>query len=150
MEIFGTRLMPKGVRAAAAMKTDWTLTTSFEHFGVVRSRQHFGGSAISGDGGTVVVAMWEDEIVRQNNSVTYQSRFGPPLRGKSQKTSLQWITNLKWAVARCNGHVRVVVLTAEDAQANPRVIRSCYPDDTLIMKITSFNAKTGCFEARAP
>src|SRR5258708_8965529 len=135
-------------RVAATMKTAWTLSTSFEHFGAARSRRHFGGSAISDDGGTVVVAMWEDEIVRQDNRVTYQSRFGPPLRGKSQKLSLQWITNLKWAIARCDGRVRVVVLTAEDMQANPRVVSSCYPDDTLIMRITRFNAKTGCFEAR--
>ncbi len=46
--------------------------------------------------------------------------------------------------------MRVVVLTAEDAEANPRIVRSCYPDDTLIMRIIRFNAKTGCFEARTP
>ena len=96
------------------------------------------------------MAMWEDEIVRQESRVTYQSRFGPPLRGKSQKVSLQWITNLKWAIARCGGQVRVVILTAEDIEANPRIVRSCYPDDTLIMRIVRFNAKTGCFEARTP
>jgi hypothetical protein len=132
------------------MKTGWTLSTSFEHFGAARSRRHFGGSAISDDGGTVVVAMWDDEIVRQDSSVTYQSRFGPPLKGKSQKVSMQWITNLKWAIARCGSRVRVVILTAEDTQANPRVVSSCYPDDTLVMRITRFNAKTGCFEARTP
>jgi hypothetical protein len=129
------------------MKTDWTLSTSFEHFGAARSRQHFGGSAISNDGRTVVVAMWEDEIAREHDRVTYQSRFGPALKGRSQKVSLQWITHIKWAIKRCNSHVRVVVLTAEDRDATPRVIRSCYPDDTLIMQITGFNAKTGCFEA---
>jgi hypothetical protein len=129
------------------MKTDWTLSTSFEHFGAARSRQHFGGSAISNDGRTVVVAMWEDEIVREDDRVTYQSRFGPTLKGRSQKVSLQWITHIKWAIKRCDSRVRVVVLTAEDMAASPRVIRSCYPDDTLIMQITSFNAKTGCFEA---
>jgi hypothetical protein len=132
------------------MKTDWTLSTSFEHFGAARSRRHFGGSAISDDGGTVVVAMWEDEIVRQNDRVTYQSRFGPPLRGKSQKVSMQWVTHLKWAINRCDSCVRVVVLTAEDMQATPRVVRSCYPDDALVMRITRFNAKTGCFQARTP
>jgi hypothetical protein len=131
------------------MKTDWTLSTSFEHFGAARSRRHFGGSAISDDGATVVVAMWEDEIVREDNRVTYQSRFGPPLRGKSRKISMQWITHIKWAIAHCDGRVRVVVLTAEDMQANPRVVSSCCPDDALIMRITGFDAKTGCFQACA-
>lgn len=96
------------------------------------------------------MAMWEDEIVRHDSRILYQSRFGPPLRGKSQKISMQWITHLKWAIARCDSRVRVVVLSAEDTQANPRVVSSCYPDDTLIMQITRFNAETGCFEARTP
>src|SRR6202030_1165540 len=97
-----------------------------------------------------VVAMWDDEIIRHDSRITYQSRFGPPLKGKSQKVSLQCTTNLKWAIVRCDSLVRVVVLTAEDTQANPRIVSSCYPDDTLIMRITRFNAKTGCFEARTP
>jgi hypothetical protein len=69
------------------------------------------------------------------------------LKGKSQRVSLQWRTHLKWAIAHCDGCVRVVVLTAEETQANPRVIRSCYPDDALVMKITHFDAKTGSFQA---
>jgi hypothetical protein len=129
------------------MAQAWTLSTSFEHFGAARSRRHFCGSAVSDDGGTVIVAMWEDEIVRQNDRVTYQSRFGPTLKGKSHRVSHQWITHLKWAMSHCNSRVRVVVLTAEDGLANPRVIRSCYPDDSLILQITDFDSKTGFFRA---
>jgi hypothetical protein len=129
------------------MKQVWTLSTCFEHFGAARCRRHFGGSAVSHDGRTVVVAMWEDEIVREDSRATYRSRFGPALKGKSQRVSMQWITNLKWAITRCKGCVRVVVLTAEETQANPRVIRSCYPDDALTMQITHFDSKTGTFQA---
>jgi hypothetical protein len=131
------------------MKRVWTLSTCFEHFGAARSRRHFGGSAISHDGETVVVAMWEDEIERQDGEATYRSQFGPTLKGKSRRISLQWITHLRWAIARCEGFIRVVVLRAEETQANPRVISSCYPDDGLIMRITHFDAKTGFFQARA-
>jgi hypothetical protein len=130
------------------MMRTWTLSTCFEHFGAPRSRRHFGGSAISHDGTTVVVAMWEDEIVRQDRRATYRSRFGPTLKGKSQRVSLQWKTHLKWALEHCQGCVRVVVLTPEEMEASPRVIRSCYPDDGLVMQITEFDAKTGFFEAR--
>lgn len=130
------------------MKHDWTLTTCFEHFGAARSRRHFGGSAISDDGVTVVVAMWDDEIVRLNDGrITYQSRFGPALRGKSRRINLQWISHLKWAVAHCDGLIRVVVLTAQDPQADPRVLKSCYPDDRLIMQVIRLDTKTGFFEA---
>jgi hypothetical protein len=131
----------------SAIERAWTLSTCFEHFGAARCRRHFGGSAISPDGRTVVVAMWDDEIVRQDSQATYRSRFGPTLKGTSQRVSVQWITHLKWAIAHCDGRVRVVVLTAEDTLANPRVIRSCYPDDALIMQITHFDSKTGFFKA---
>jgi hypothetical protein len=131
------------------VKRQWTLSSAFEHFGAVRSSRHFGGSAISGDGRTVVVAMWDDEIVREGNRATYQSRFGPALKGNSKRISLQWIAHIEWAMAHCDGRIHVVVLAAEDAQAHPRIIRSCYPDDRLVMQITRFDAKTGCFEAHS-
>jgi hypothetical protein len=130
------------------MRRDWTLSTCFEHFGAARSRRHFGGSAISSDGTIVVVAMWEDEILRLDDGrIIYQSRFGPTLRGKSQRINLQWIAHLKWALAHCHGLIRVVVLTAQDPQANPRIVKSCHPDDTLVMQIIRLDTKTGVFEA---
>jgi hypothetical protein len=130
------------------MRRDWTLSTCFEHFGAARSRRHFGGSAISSDGTIVVVAMWEDEILRLDDGrIIYQSRFGPTLRGKSQRINLQWIAHLKWALAHCHGLIRVVVLTAQDPQANPRIVKSCHPDDTLVMRIIRLDTTTGVFEA---
>jgi hypothetical protein len=130
------------------MRRDWTLSTCFEHFGAARSRRHFGGSAISSDGTIVVVAMWEDEILRLDDGrIIYQSRSGPTLRGKSQRINLQWIAHLKWALAHCHGLIRVVVLTAQDPQANPRIVKSCHPDDTLVMQIIRLDTKTGVFEA---
>src|ERR1700744_2977211 len=91
--------------------------------------------------------MWEDELTGENSQMIYRSKFGPTLRGKSQKLSHQWIANLEWAISHCRGRVRVVVLTPEDAKANPRVIRSCLPAHALRMQITSFDRKTGCFTA---
>jgi hypothetical protein len=130
------------------MRQAWTLSTCFEHFGAIRSRRHFGGSAVSSDGGTVVVAMWEDEIVREQSRLTYVSRYAPTLQGKSARVSQQWIAHLKWAIAHCNSHLRVVVVTAQDPQATPRVVASCCPDDSLVMRITDFDSRTGFFRAR--
>jgi hypothetical protein len=129
------------------MRQAWTLSTCFEHFGAIRSRRHFGGSAVSNDGGTVVLAMWEDELIREQSRCTYASRFAPTLQGRSARISQQWIAHLKWAIARCDSQVRVVVLTAQDREAHPRVVASCYPDDSLIMQITDFNSRTGSFRA---
>jgi len=146
----GASRRPNSFSHGKPMSQAWTLSTSFEHFGAVRSRRHFGGSAISDDGETVVVALWEDEISRDHDRVTYQSRWGPTLRGKSDRVSLQWKSHLKWAMAHCNGFVRVVVLRAADTATSPRVIESCYPDDSLILRITHLDTATGCFQARSP
>jgi hypothetical protein len=144
------RLRAQMSMRSSAMKQGWTLSTCFEHFGAIRSRRHFGGSAVSGDGGTVVVAMWEDEMVWDQSRLTYQSRIAPTLKGKSERVSQQWIAHLKWAIAHCNSRIRVVVVTAEDTGAHPRTIRSCYPDDSLVMQITDFDSRTGFFRARTP
>ena len=131
------------------MRQAWTLSTCFEHFGAIRSRRHFGGSAVSSDGGTVVIAMWEDELIRERNRCTYESRFTPTLKGKSPRISQQWIAHLKWAIAHCDSRIRVVVLTAQNTEASPRIVASCYPDDSLIMRITGFDSTTGFFRACA-
>ena len=141
---------PRSFSRGSHMSQAWTLSAAFEHFGAVCSRRHFGGSAISDDGGTVVVAVWEDEIVRRDNQVAYQPRGGPTVKGKSARVSQQWKSHLKWAIAHCNGYVRVVVLKAADTEATPRVIECCYPDDDLVLQITQFDAATGSFRARVP
>jgi hypothetical protein len=130
------------------MRQAWTLSTCFEHFGAIRSRRHFGGSAVSNDGGTVVVAMWDDALVREQSRLTYESRYAPTLQGRSARVSQQWIAHLKWAIAHCNSRVRVVVLTAADTQASPRIVAACYPDDSLVMQIIDFDSRTGFFRAR--
>jgi len=61
----------------------------------------------------------------------------------------EWIANIKWARARCESLVRIVILTAEDAKANPRTVLYCYPDDSLIMRITHFNNHTGELRAES-
>src|SRR5271163_4274164 len=86
----------RGRSRGSYMAQAWTLSTCFEHFGAARSRRHFRGSAISNDGKIVVVAMWEDELDHQDRQVTYQSRFGPALKGRSKKVSSQWIAHLRW------------------------------------------------------
>jgi len=84
------------------MEKIWTLPACFAHFGVVTPHRHFSLSAVSSDGKTVVVAMWEDEFERQGNRIIYQSRYRPIFKGKLQRISTQWIANLKWACRYCD------------------------------------------------
>jgi len=131
------------------MAENWTLPACFAHFGVVASHRHFSLSAVSSDGKTVVVAMWEDEFERQGDRIIYQSRYRPIFKGKLRRISNQLIANLSWARNHCNGLVRVVIIQAEDVQANPRTIKSCYPDNSLIMRITHLDTQTGVFRAES-
>jgi hypothetical protein len=129
------------------MATIWTLPACFANFGVVASHRHFSLSAVSSDGKTVVVAMWEDEFEREGGRMSYQSRYRPIFKGKLRRISNQWIANLKWACRQCDCLVRVVIIHAEDVQANPRTIKLCYPDNSLIMRITYLDTETGAFRA---
>jgi hypothetical protein len=131
------------------MAENWTLPACFAHFGVVASHRHFSLSAVSSDGRTVVVAMWEDEFERDGDRIIYQSRYRPIFKGKLRRISNQWIANLKWACRHCDCLVRVVIIQADDVQANPRTIKFCYPDDSLIMRITRLDIETGVFRAES-
>jgi hypothetical protein len=129
------------------MAKNLTLRECFEHFGAVTSHRHFSLSAVSNDGRTVVVGMWDDEFESQEGRTIYQSRYRTKLKGNPMRANKQWIANLKWARRHCDSEVRVVVLRAEDVEANPRTVMSCYPDDSLLMRITHFDTKTGAFRA---
>jgi hypothetical protein len=69
------------------------------------------------------------------------------LKDQRKGPSAQLIANLKWALKHCDGLLRAVVLQAEDVQADPLVIKTCHPDDSLVMRITYFDIKTGAFQA---
>jgi hypothetical protein len=125
------------------------LSACFNYFGAAPAPRHFSGSAISHDGKTVVVTMWEDELERQNDRVTYQSRYPPITQGQSNRANKKWIANLKWARDHCDSPVRVVVLVAKNPQARPKTLHSCYPHDTLVMRITHFDTRTGAFRAES-
>jgi hypothetical protein len=86
--------------------------------------------------------MWEDEMCYQNNQIVAESRVPSP-SGKSKGLSRQWIANLKWARDHCDNLVRLVILKAENPEANPKKILFCYADDSLVMRIKLFDAKTG-------
>lgn len=126
-----------------------TLANCFIHFGAICASRRFSKSAITQDGQTVVVAMWEDEVQRDGNRVTYEPRYRPKLKGKSRRVESELLANLKWARDHCDGLVRVVILTAEDVKAEPRKIMYCYPDDSLVMRITEVDSRKRTFRAES-
>jgi hypothetical protein len=126
-----------------------SLTRCFTHFGAVCASNRLSKSAITQDGQTVVIAIWEDEVQRDGDRVIYQSRYRPALKGKSRRVESELMANLKWAKDHCGGLVRVVILTAEDVRAEPRKIMYCYADDSLVMRVTELDCRARTFRAES-
>jgi hypothetical protein len=126
-----------------------SLTGCFTHFGAVCANRRFSTSAITQDGQTVVIAIWEDEVQRDGDRVTYQSHYKRVLKGKSRGAESELMANLKWAQDHCGGLIRIVILTAEDVAAEPRKIMYCYADDSLVMRITDLDCRTRTFRAES-
>ena len=95
------------------------------------------------------MTMWEDEdeIQWDGPNATYQSRAR--IRTHKRPGETERPENLVWAHDNCDGLVRVVRMTAQDVNANPRSIARCYPDDDLIMRITSLDERSGVFRAES-
>lgn len=125
----------------------WTREACFEHFGAICKNPRWSWSARSADGNTVVMTMWEDEIVWDGQKATYQSRAR--IRTHKRPGETERLENLKWARDNCGGHVRVVRMTAQDENATPRSIATCYPDDDLILLVTELDETNGTFRAES-
>jgi hypothetical protein len=130
------------------MPKKWTRAGCFEHFGAVCKNPRWSWSARSPDGKTVVMTMWQDEIGRDGDLMTYQSRPRPPGE-ETRPGALERIENLKWARDYCDSLVRVVIMRAEDVKASPRTIADCYPHEKLVMRITYLDEGTGAFRAES-
>ena len=86
---------------------------------------------------------------RDGDRIVYKSRYKPRLKGKVRGVDSELMANLKWARDHCFGLIRVVMLAAEDVTAEPRKIVCCYPDDSLVMRITGFDNRTRTFRAES-
>jgi hypothetical protein len=94
----------------------------------------------------VVVALREDEVVRQNQKTFCLARGQSFPGGKPNRISKKWIANLKWARDH-NCPIRVVFLKVSESESKTMIAR--YPADDLVTRITYINSKTGEFRAES-
>jgi len=142
--------MPRRPLRVVSTQSDgrrWTREACFEHFGAICKNPRWSWSARSLDGRTVVMTMWEDEIRWDGPKATYQSRARARTRKRAGET--ERLENLKWARDHCDGLVRVVRMTAQDENANPRSIATCYPDNDLVMRVVALDETDGTFRAES-
>jgi hypothetical protein len=128
-----------------------TLREAFAHFGAKATNPVWGWSARSEDGKTVVLTLWDEEdesLVRQGASVSVDN-FGhwELARWTDARGNRDRIRNLRHAQEHCDGLFRVVWVVAKDTSAHRRSIRDRRPDETLVMRLTCLDEKTGEFRA---
>jgi hypothetical protein len=123
------------------------LRDAFSFFdGAAGRNQRWSWSARSADGKTVVLAIWNFDIGRDNNKVRIDVKMHRSVPKLGNKERLE---NLIWARDHCGGLFRVVVVTAKDPKARPRSIAKCTPAPELMMRLTELDEATGGFRAES-
>lgn len=123
-----------------------TLTAAFGHFGATLRNPRWSWSAVSDDGKSVVVTIWDDEV-GPDGSVDF---FGHPRRDRWQHQIGNRFRkeDLIYAREKCGGLFRVVRIEAVDPTAKPRAIKNRRADPDAIMKLIKLDERTGEFSAR--
>ncbi len=120
---------------------------AYAHFGVILKNEQWSWSGRAADR-RVVLSIWKEQI-------DYSAK--PPrvdLLGdarlsiwQSKPGNRERIENLKWARDHQYGIFHVVIVTAVDYAAEPRVILEAYPTK-LTMRLIDFDENSGEFSAQ--
>lgn len=127
------------------MARKWTLSKAFAHYGTKARNHVWGWSAISEDGKTVALTIWEDEIGPDGNVDYFGHEQLANWRGALGNRDR--IEKLKAARANSGGHFRVVMVRAKDTKVIPRSIAAVYPDENRIMRLIDLDEESGEFRA---
>jgi len=123
-----------------------TLTEAFAFFGTVPRNSRWAWSAVSPDGRTVAVTLWDDERASDGSVDFFDAEKRE--RWRHQTGNRDRIRNLRHAIEHCDGKFRVVRVVAKDRNAFPRQIKDRIADPHTVMQITRFDEETGEFAAR--
>ncbi len=128
----------------------WTKTKAFASFGTVCKNHRWSWSGRSGDGKTVALTFWTDGFVDfRARPIIYQDVGWTDPATVNRPGNRERMENIQWALDNLGGLVRVVVAKAKDPLMEPREIDECYPQPNLIMRIASFDDRTGEWSAHS-
>ena len=133
------------------MSGNGTLSEAFASFGVKGANPRWSWSARSGDGKTVVLALWQDEIEfdKDEKKLTYHGKALEDAQSLQRPGNRERLKNLKWAKENCGGIFHVVIAIAKDPLAEVKEIEECFPNPDIRMKITELDENTGEFRAES-
>lgn len=127
-----------------------SLAKCFDFYNAKPRNTRWSWSAKSEDGKTVVLALWKDLFVGDDNEVVYDCFNEPTISyWQHQPGNAERIYNIQHAINSCDGQIRIVALFAVDPTAVPRKIKNAVVWGDLTMRITKFCPETGEFRAEA-
>jgi hypothetical protein len=124
------------------------LNVAYAKFGAVPRNKRWSWSARSGDGNTVVLALWKHLFDYSATPISYSEYGNPNLsEWRGGPGNIERIENLMHARAACEGLFRVVISVARDVNAAQLEIASAFDHPRLLMKLTDLDETSGEFRA---
>src|SRR5689334_16503881 len=115
-------------------------TQAFAHFGAKPKNVRWSWSAVSDDGETAVVTLWQGGFSRRDGKLVYDGSFGQDSRpGQNELRE-----TLKWAYTNCHRRLNAIIAIARDPGSESRRIKDCFPAP-MTMRLTHLDLEGGKF-----
>jgi hypothetical protein len=123
------------------MARKWTRTEAFRFYNTEARNPYCSWSARSADGNTVAVSLWKHEFKGPIGRMIYDRPGTADWYDGAGKH--HFFQDLAWAVANCDGIVRVVLVVRDPCE--PGRALECYPHKNWLMRVTHLDPKAGAF-----
>jgi hypothetical protein len=132
------------------MSRRWSKTDAFAHYDVEMENTRWSWSGISDDGRSAVLVLWADRVRRDpsGNFIYEDDKDLDAAWGRRPGHSAR-VRHLIHVRDELGGRFNAIIARAEDVNASPRKIDSCYPHEGVIWTLTKFDPSSGAFAARA-
>ena len=132
------------------MPRQWSKTEAFAHYDVEMENTRWSWSGVSADGRSAVLVLWADRIRRDpDGKWIYEDERDLDAAWRKRSGHTARVRHLTHISDELGGKFNAIIARAEDVNASPRKIASCYPHEGVIWTLTRFDPTTGAFAASA-
>jgi hypothetical protein len=122
------------------------IVAAYAAFGAKLKNHQWSWSAIAPNG-DVILTLWQDQFNFKTEPPSYSTPSHDVMSWKDRPGNKERIENIKHALARNGGRIRVVIARAVDPAVDPRTILEAFPRTKMVFRIREFNEETGEFRA---
>lgn len=132
------------------MPRQWSKTDAFAHYGVEMENTRWSWSGVSDDGQFAVLVLWADNVRRDaEGNFIYEDNKDLDAEWRRRPGHTARVRHLLHVRDQLAGKFNAIIARAEDRNASPRKIQSCYPHKGVVWRLTNFDPSTGAFTAQA-